>query len=74
MAETEGRRGSNNEALDEGYRDYADAVTEALSSDRMPDSRIYSLEFGFLASGEVTVRWHTIGDDDPDGFVLGQPH
>jgi len=52
------------------YRNHEDALRAVLDSSDLPIDQIDRYEMGFLANGEVTVRWRPLGSEEWDGFVL----
>lgn len=67
-----GRIAENASGIDHNadrYTPQETALTRLLDDDRFPSTQVDRLELGFLASGEVTVRWRELGAEEYDGTV-----
>jgi hypothetical protein len=55
------------------YTNQEDALRRLLDEERFPFTQVDRLELGFLANGEVTVRWRPLGEEEWDGIVFPDP-
>lgn len=51
------------------YTDAESAMRALMDEERFPTDQVDRLEFGFLANGEVTVRWRPLKGEEWDGIV-----